>query len=175
MTDKKEKSCKNQLRLDEEKCVIQYVYIKHIGDNVIHKVAYASAKHSKFIREFVINNQKDPYGKSENNPLIIPYTLKLHTLQFIIDYMDYMDCKNETSAPEAPLQDIHLSVIFKAEYELFKDLHQNDKDPLEKILEINDYIISAMYFSFDQLHKKLAAVMASIFNNLSYDELKLLK
>jgi hypothetical protein len=170
------KTLENHVGLDDEQSIILYVYIKHIGDSTIHKVSYLSAMHSKLIREFVMNNTKDSYGKNEDNPLIIPYTIKLYTMQFMIDYMNYMNCKNETPAPISPIHDIHLSVLFKEEYKLFKDLHQLEKGKhRERILEINDYIISAMYFNFEYLYKKLAAVIASIFKNLSVSELESMK
>jgi hypothetical protein len=166
-------SDQKNMSLDEKKNIDQNVFIKHIDSTTIHQIPYTAAIHSKFIKECVINNFDDVYGKSANNPLIIPNTVKPHTMDFIIKYMNYYDNKVEKIAPETPLQDIHLSVIFNNEYNLFKELHQMECDSVKtKIFEINDYIISAMYFNFNHLHKKLAALSASIFTNLSSEELK---
>ncbi len=80
--------------------------------------------------------------------------------------MKYYYNKYEKCAPEAPLKDIHLSVILGDEYKLFHELHKfNGKDKtsmINKLTEINDYIASALYFKFQYLHIKLSAVTASI-------------
>jgi hypothetical protein len=165
-------SDQKNMSLDENKNINRNVFIKHIDNTIIYQIPYTAAIHSKFIKECVINNFEDVYGKSANNPLIIPSTVKPHTIDFIVKYMNYYDDKPEKTPPEAPLQDIHLSVIFKDEYILFKDLHQMECDSIKtKMLEINDYTISAMYFNFNYLHEKLCALSASIFSNLSPDEL----
>lgn len=167
----------NILSLDDQKTLDkeQFVYIKHIKSDKVYDIPYTAAIHSRFLKESVINNIDDIYGKTENNPLIIPDTVKFDTIELIVNYMKFYDNKSEKTAPEAPLRDIHISVILGDEYKLYEHLYPNDKNInciKNTILYINDYIICAMYFNFQYLHKKLAALVASILTNLSDDEIK---
>ena len=149
---------------NEEPLEIKYIYIKHVDSPECYQIPNTAAKHSKLIKDALIDNNNDTYGKSRSDPLIIPNTLKVHTIEFIMKYMIYYDNKPEKCAPDSPLPDIQLSAVFGGEYELFHTLckFENDDNISDKILKINEYIKSAIYFNFQYLHIKLSAVIAYI-------------
>lgn len=156
---------------------LKNIYIKHINSDKIWTVDFKSARISKFLQESIIDNDSkdDSYGLSETTPLIIRDTVKKQTMPFVIEYMKYFrDAKYESTSPEAPLKNSHISVILGDEYTLFKDMCDEKSDLKTKILELNYYVSASLYFGFKYAHKKICAMIASLLKNKEISELKTL-
>jgi hypothetical protein len=151
---------------------IRYIYIKHDDNETVWKLTRSSAEHSGLLKESIIDNpNSDSYGTKENNPFAIN-NVSIETIPFIIEYMNHFDGKSETEPPEKPVKNIHLSVIFGDEYPLFTKIYNSEESVKTKILKLNDHIESALYFCINNLHKKLCAIIASIFKDLTIKEIK---
>ena len=104
---------------DEQK----FTFIKHKHSPIIHRLNTKGCYKSKYIYN-IISDSTSQCGKSIDNPIIISTEVKLYTMGLIINYIKYYSEKKELPAPDAPLKDVHLSVIFGDEYEIFHELHQ---------------------------------------------------
>jgi hypothetical protein len=148
------------------------IYIKHVSNKKIWKIPETAATHSKLLREGIIDNtNNETYGKVESNPMIITSILD-ETLPFIIRYLLHYNNKVEKVAPESPIKNIHISVIFGDEYELFSDIYSKTDSLKEIVIKINNIIEASLYFDFKYLHKKLCAIIASLLLNVDIDNLK---
>lgn len=153
----------------------EFIYIKHSDTDTVYEIPTTAAIHSKLLRESVIENiTTDTYGKVRTNPIIITI-IKADTMDFIVKYMLRYNDKIEKFAPESPIKNIHISIIFGDEYDLFANIY-DEKDSLKtKIIKINNFIESALYFDFKHLHRKLCAIIASLLLDVDIDELKSIK
>jgi len=155
---------------NEEKAMI---FIKHQDSETVWEIPTTAACHSKLIKDGIIdNNDTELYGKEYKNPMIIPNTVKVETIEFMVNYMVYYNYKDEKPAPASPLKDIHISVIFGDEYELFKDVCENKMELKEMVIYVNSLIESATYFGFKHLHKKYCAIVAYKLSSLSIEQLE---
>jgi hypothetical protein len=136
---------------------LENYYIKHIDDNAIYTLVN-SWGNSSFLNE-VINNISDTYGSKEN-PIILTNVIKAHTLEFIVQYLNYYGKKHETKHPQMPLPTIHISEIFGDEYSLFKLVFDEKKKFSENMIHLMDFIQTANYFNMEYLHGKLCAIIA---------------
>ena len=151
------------------------IYIKHTDDPKIYKIPVTAAVHSKLLRDSIIENtNNDTYGKEETNPMIVNIIIN-DTLPFIVKYLLYYNNRVESDAPESPIKNIHISLIFGDEYALFSNIYSDNDSLKEKIVKINNIIESALYFDFKHLHKKLCAIIASLILNVEISDLKSLK
>jgi hypothetical protein len=149
-----------------------FVFIKHESDPMVWQLPNGSAEHSLLLKESIIDNPNtESYGTSEGNPMMIK-NIKVDTIPFIIDYMNFYEDKNEKEPPEQPIKNIHLSVIFDEEYHLFMDIYDETDSVTNKILKLNDHVETTLYFGIKHLHKKLCAIAASILKDLSISEIK---
>lgn len=152
--------------------ITKYIYIRHKDDEKVWQLTNGGAAHSALLRDSIINNPNvDSYGILEKNPMIVD-AIKLHTIPFIVSYMNFYDCQPEPNPPETPLKNIHPSVIFGDAYELFINIYDSGDTSISKILKLNDTIQSALYFNITHLPKKLCAIIAHIIKDLSLDEVK---
>ena len=154
---------------------VEFIYMKHRSADTLYEIPTSAAIHSKLLRESIIENiTKDTYGKVNTNPLIITI-IKVDTMDFIVKYMIRYNNKIEKFAPESPIKNIHISIIFGEEYTLFNNIY-DEKDSLRtKIIKINNLIESALYFDFKYLHRKLCAIISSLLLDVDIDELKSIK
>jgi hypothetical protein len=150
----------------------KFVFIKHKDSETVWKLPSGGAIHSILLRDSIINNPNtESYGILETNPMIID-NIKMHTIPFIVSYMNFYDCQTESNPPEFPLKNIHPSVIFGDEYELYVNIYNSEDTVISKILKLNDNIQSALYFNITHLPKKLCAIIAHIIKDLSLDDVK---
>ena len=131
-------------KLDNDE--IENIYIRYQDHEKLWTVPKKAAVHSKLINDIMIDNvnNNDSYG-SKLSPIIIS-NIKFDTIDFMIRYMMYYNNKIEKCAPEGPLKNIHISIVFGDEFELFKDIYELDKPLKEKFIYINYLIESAIYF-----------------------------
>lgn len=152
--------------------LVKYVFIRHKDDETVWQLSSGGAMHSALLRDSIINNPNvDSYGTLKTNPMIID-AVKLHTIPFIVSYMNFYECKIESNPPEMPLKNIHPSVIFGDSYELFINIYNSEDSIISKILKLNDNIQAAVYFNIQHLPKKLCAMIAHILKDLSIDDVK---
>jgi len=157
--------------LDED-VEILYVYLRHASNPKVWKIADSAATHSKLITSAIIDNADDDlYGRTEESPFVIS-GVKFPTMELMVSYMNYYNGKPEKCAPELPLKNIDISYILEEEYELFVNICDPNLDMGSKLVIYNDFIRSAIYFGFEYLHKKLCAIVANMFKDLSLSELK---
>jgi hypothetical protein len=160
------------ISIDDDNDEKKYVYLKHVSNSKIWKVSFTAAKHAKLIRDTIINNDDDDlYGRVQSSPLIINQ-VKYNTIEFMITYMNYYDGKKEKCSPTLPLKNIDISYILEDEYELFTNLCDDELNMKEKLFIYDEYIRSANYFGFEYLHKKLCAIVANMFKDLTLSELQ---
>jgi hypothetical protein len=153
---------------------INYIYLKHIDDDVIWKITETSAIHSKLIKESIIEiDNEENYGKSPQYPMILK-TINITTIPLIISYFKFYDNIAESCSPELPLKNIHISYILGDEYNLFKSLYKINDLNKDKIIILNNHITTALYFGFKYLHEKLCAIVANILKDLEIHELQAL-
>lgn len=151
------------------------VYIKHVKNDKIYKIPSTAAIHSNLLKESIVeNNDTDTYGKIKSNPMSIN-AVDVSTMDYIVKYMMYYNDKPEKPAPERPLTNIHLSVVFDDEFELFNNIYIENDTLVEKIMKMSVLIESAMYFDFKFLHLKLSAIIASLLKNATELEIESLK
>jgi hypothetical protein len=154
----------------------QYVYIKHINNTQIYKLPFSTTVHSKLLRDTILENMtSETYGKIETNPMIINnYTTGINhnSMVFVLNYMKYYDNKIETPAPDAPIKNIHISLIIGDGYKLFDNIYDKDTPLKESIISINKLIEASLYFNIKHLDKKLCAITASLILNSNINELK---
>ena len=152
----------------------RFVYIKHINNNHIHKIPFSTAIHSKLIRDTILENMtRETYGKLEINPMIINNNTSItnDSMIFIINYMTYYDNNIETAPPDAPIKNIHISLIIGDDYKLFNDIYVDKSSLKKKIITINELMIASKYFDVKYLDKKLCAIIASLLQNASINEI----
>lgn len=153
----------------------EFVYIKHISDKNIFKLPYSTFIHSKYIYNNIIENTtEDTYGKTISNPMIINMdtNIDFQSMEFIINYMKYYDGIKESKAPEAPIKNIHISLIIGEEYILFHKIYDEQDSLKEKLSKINNIVIAALYFKIEHLPKKLCAISASLLLDSDIEEIK---
>jgi hypothetical protein len=149
-----------------------FVFIKHKMNSTIWKLKNTSAKHSLLLKESIIDNPNtETYGTSESNPMSLT-GINLDTIPFVVAYMKHYDGIVERDPPEQPLKNIHLSVLFDTEYHLFNNIYDEDNSVDEKLLILNDYIETSLYFDIKHLPNKLCAIAASILKDLPIAEIK---
>lgn len=149
-----------------------YMYLKHSLNPKVWKIADTAAIHSKLIKEAIIDNDDDDsYGRKELSPMIISEA-DYKTMDLMVSYMNYYNGKKEKSAPDLPLKNIDISYILGDEYELFTDICDKELPLKEKLVIYNEYIQSAIYFGFEYLHKKLCAIVANMFKDLTLADLQ---
>ena len=152
----------------------QYVYLRHSSKSKVWKIVITAAIHSKLIKEAVIDNDdvdNDSYGRTELSPMVIS-EVESKTIELMVSYMNYYNGKSEKCSPTLPLKNIDISYILGDEYELFTEICDKNLPMKEKLIIYNDYIQSAIYFGFVYLHKKLCAIVANIFKDLTLSELQ---
>jgi len=154
----------------------EFVYIKHISSKHIFKLPYTAAIHSKYITSNIIENMtSNNYGKIRTNPMIIndaDTNIDFQSMEFVINYMKYYDNHKENIAPEAPIKNIHISLIIGDEYKLFDSIYDEQDSLKEKLSKINNIVIASLYFKIKYLHKKLCAISASLLLNSNIEEIK---
>lgn len=134
-------------------------YIKHIDNDKIYCLNN-SWKNSLFLIE-VIDKITDDYGSKEN-PIILNNVIKEHTIEFIVNYLNYYGKKTESKPPQSPLPSLDIDEIFGDEYVLFKDIVNKDEDIKFNLNRINEFIIASNYFNIEFLTKKLCAIIAHL-------------
>jgi hypothetical protein len=151
----------------------EYVYLKHSSNLKVWRIVDKAAVHSKLIKNAIIDNvDGDSYGRTELSPLIVS-EVKCKTMKLMVSYMYYCyNNKKEKCAPELPLKNIDISYILGDEYELFTEICDINLPMKEKLIIYNDYIKSATYFGFEYLDKKLCAIVANMFKDLTLSELQ---
>jgi hypothetical protein len=157
---------------DEEK--EEYIYLKHPSNLKVWRIVDEAAIYSKLIKTAIIDNvDGDLYGRTELSPLIISEVIKCKTMKLMVSYMYYCyHNKGEKCAPELPLKNIDISYILGDEYDLFTEICDINLPMKEKLIIYNDYIKSATYFGFEYLDKKLCAIVANMFKDLTLSELQ---
>lgn len=78
----------------------------------------------------------------------------------------------ESKAPEAPIKNIHISLIIGEEYILFDKIYDEQDSLKEKLSKINNIVIAALYFKIEHLPKKLCAISASLLLDSNIEEIK---
>lgn len=147
------------------------IYIKHESDLKLWKIPYAGGLHSNLIKDIICNNSNGLYAIGEKTPIIIK-SVKLDTIQLIVNYMEFYNDKPEIPAPNFPLNYIHISIILKDEYHLFTDIYIESDSVKTNILRLNDFINTAIYFNMPTLQNKLCAIVAYIIMNIPTADLK---
>lgn len=154
----------------------EFVYIKHVSNKHIFKLPYTTVIHSKYINSNIIENiTSNTYGKIRTNPMIIndaDTNIDFQSMEFVINYMKYYDNDKEHIAPEAPIKNIHISLVIGEEYVLFDNIYDEQDSLKEKLSKINNILIASLYFKIKHLHKKLCAISASLLLNSNIDEIK---
>lgn len=149
-----------------------YIFIKHINDDNTWKITRESALHSELLKETIIDNpNSDTYGIIETNPFIINI-IKINTIKFAVDYMEFYSGIVEKVPPEYPLKNIHISILLDGEYHLFNNIYLENDDVKTKIIKLNDCIETATYFAIKNLPKKICAIIAFILKDLSITDIK---
>jgi hypothetical protein len=152
---------------------IEYIYIKHRDNERVYKIPTSAAIHSKLLKETIIDDETaETHGKCEKTPLIIK-TIDVFAVPFIVKYMEFYDGIPEKIAPESPLKDIHISIIFAKEYVLFNDIYEETDTLKEKISKLGLVINASHYFIFKHLHKKLCAIITSLIRDVDISMLRL--
>lgn len=156
------------LSLDNEDEKEEIVYVRHVNDNKIFSIPYSAAVHSGLIK-IIIDEKKETNGKTEDDPFIIPNTVKSDAFYFSINYMLFnKENKYEKPAPEPPLKEsLNLETILGDEYKLFEQFDKLKINQKKDKIAINDYFEMASYMDFKQLDNKLAAITAYNIRELS--------
>ena len=156
----------------DEKESDKFIYMRHESDKTLWKIKYKAAYNSRFLKTSIMENpNSNSYGSIEENPIIIK-AVDLRTIPFIIKYMEYFIDKPESLPPEQPLKNIHISVLLGDEYSMFVGLYDETDELKTKLVKLNMFIKSALYFDIKYLHKKLCAITASLLTNKSFSEIK---
>jgi hypothetical protein len=144
------------------------IFIKHISNNKIWKIDKLSAIHSELININIIENtNSDSYGRSSYNPLVVS-DVSIDTIDFIITYLSKGN--GTKSAPEYPIKNIHISVTLDDEYHLFADLYSDKESLKDKILKLNEYVRTAVYFKIKHLPNKLCSIIAFLLKDINVVE-----
>jgi hypothetical protein len=150
---------------------IEQIYIKHTDSKIVYCLNNAWSN-SQFLQE-IVNNINDNYG-SEINPIILTNEIKSHTIEFIVNYLNYYNKKTEINPPSTPLPAIHISEIFGNEYDLFKHLFDETKNLSDNITYLSDFINTANHFNMEILTKKLCSIIAYLLKEFKGDLQKLI-
>lgn len=154
----------------------EFIYIKHTSKDKIWAIDYNETKKMTNLVDRIIDlPDTELYGVSIDNPIHID-GVNEEVFPFIIKYIENFKETPEKCAPDAPLKNIHISIILEGEYHLFEGIYEeNDSLPV-KLKKINTCIDAALYFGMRNFQMKLCAIVASLVKNMEMSELtKLVK
>jgi hypothetical protein len=158
---------------EDDEVLMRTVYIKHENDPTVFIIDGTSARLSLLLRESILNvGNVELYGLTEDNPMVIS-AIATFTMPFIAEYM--LACgDDEPEAPEAPLQNVHISGILVDEYKMFARIYDEDGPLKATVTHLNDYIQASLYMGLKELTRKICAIIANLLRSKSIEEIKTL-
>jgi hypothetical protein len=174
MTSIETKHQEEEVKGLDDTVVEQPIYLAHQSSPTdVYAVAYSAAKLSDKLKVALIDNTPDDtYGTSPDNPLLLDSSVNPKTIKFVVDYMNQFAEVDEPDAPEKPLKNIDMSVVFGDEYKLFSTIYDPKSNPKEQIAYIYEHITIANNLGMVTLVHKLCALIGSFIKGKPLDEIK---